>query len=188
MVGQGDFALDPKLEFEVKDHYTLENIDHFSQFGPNDGHSWPRLPTGSMRLFHQISHIEGSRKSGVKLFAQYRVIPRTQFFLDHFPGYPVMPGALLIDAMLQLTGFAGAWLGYRGVGMALGSDRIRFKTPVTPRVDTVHYVINLTKVQERSDAVYLTGDGKAFADENLAAVAHGLQVIISRSIDPGAAP
>ena len=53
----------------------------------------------------------------------------------HFPGDPVMPGVLLIEAMVQAVGI-GMLVNHpehQGRGLALlGVDRIRFRRPVVP--------------------------------------------------------
>jgi 3-hydroxyacyl-[acyl-carrier-protein] dehydratase len=59
------------------------------------------------------------------------------FFTGHFPGHPIMPGVLIIEAMAQLSGVlafetkdrrpSDGFTYYLG-----GTDRTRFKRPVTP--------------------------------------------------------
>lgn len=59
------------------------------------------------------------------------------FFTGHFPGHPIMPGVLIIEAMAQLSGVlafetknrrpADGFTYYLG-----GTDRTRFKRPVVP--------------------------------------------------------
>ena len=60
-----------------------------------------------------------------------------QFFNGHFPGHPIMPGVLQIEAMAQLSGvLAFETKDVRpsdGVTYYLaGTDRTRFKRPVVP--------------------------------------------------------
>jgi 3-hydroxyacyl-[acyl-carrier-protein] dehydratase len=63
-------------------------------------------------------------------------------FVDHFPGYPVMPGALLIEALAQLGGvLLEAAQGAQGrpnlVAVLTMVDRARFRQAVSPgdRID-----------------------------------------------------
>lgn len=59
------------------------------------------------------------------------------FFQGHFPGYPVMPGVLVIEAMAQVAGLLTMLSGVaRRDGSQLvlfaGIDEARFKRPVVP--------------------------------------------------------
>ena len=59
------------------------------------------------------------------------------FFDGHFPGLPVMPGVLIVEAMAQAAGI----LGFKSQGKTpadgsiyyfVGADNLRFKRPVVP--------------------------------------------------------
>ncbi len=75
------------------------------------------------------------------------------FFNGHFPGHPIMPGVLIIEAMAQAAGI----LGFRMCGTEreentvyyfAGADKVRFRRPVVPgdRLD-----LNARFVTERRD-------------------------------------
>jgi 3-hydroxyacyl-[acyl-carrier-protein] dehydratase len=69
------------------------------------------------------------------------------FFQGHFPGAPVMPGVLLIEAMAQTAGaLVLDFLGDKHAGKLvffMSIDKARFRKPVVPG-DTVYFHVKLT--------------------------------------------
>lgn len=68
------------------------------------------------------------------------------FFNGHFPGYPIMPGVLIIEAMAQVGGvlaFKSASVNNKVVYF-MGIDNARFRKPVTPG-DTLTISVVVTK-------------------------------------------
>ena len=59
------------------------------------------------------------------IIAELDIHPDLWFFKCHFPGDPVMPGCLGLDAMWQLVGFWLGWSGSPGKGRALGVGRMQ---------------------------------------------------------------
>jgi len=55
------------------------------------------------------------------------------YFQGHFPGYPVMPGVMICEAMAQTAGIAsGRTHGMSDVGILAGMNHVKFKKPVYP--------------------------------------------------------
>nr|WP_223646616.1 3-hydroxyacyl-ACP dehydratase FabZ [Corallococcus sp. EGB] len=73
---------------------------------------------------------------GQKLTAYKSVTINEPFFNGHFPGHPVMPGVLILEALAQAT----AILAYKTESMdptrlvtyLMGIDNARFRKPVVP--------------------------------------------------------
>jgi len=69
------------------------------------------------------------------------------FFQGHFPGRPVMPGVLLVEAMAQTCGaLVLDHLGDAHAGKLvffMSIDKCRFRKPVVPG-DTVHFHVKLS--------------------------------------------
>ena len=73
---------------------------------------------------------------GQKLTAYKNVTINEEFFNGHFPGHPVMPGVLILEALAQAT----AILAYKSENMdptkpvtyLMGIDNARFRKPVVP--------------------------------------------------------
>lgn len=91
------------------------------------------------------------------------------FFQGHFPGHPIMPGVLIIEAMAQVGGV----LAYRSqpdtegkVVYFMGIDKAKFRRPVVPG-DTLEFVLEVIK-QRRNIWVF---KAEAFVDGERAAEA-----------------
>lgn len=103
----------------------------------------------------------GARAVGIK-----QVTINEPFFVGHFPGYPIMPGVLIIEAMaqvgavalLQQAEFAGK------LALFAGIDGARFRKPVTPG-DTLRLEVTLEKIRR------VVGKGHGVATVNDVVVA-----------------
>lgn len=87
---------------------------------------------------------------GKSIVAIKNVTMNEPFFQGHFPGRPVMPGVLVIEAMAQAAGILSyKTLGITPGGNALiyfaGIDRARFKRPVGPG-DQLRLEVELTRI------------------------------------------
>ena len=75
-------------------------------------------------------------KPGASLSAIKNVTINEPFFQGHFPGQPVMPGVLILEAMAQSTGllaFSGLIDAHESsLYMLVGIDKARFRGQVLP--------------------------------------------------------
>lgn len=130
-------------------------------FGPGNA----QLPIDQMLMVDRISRIDsdgGSHGRGV-IEAELDIHPALWFFDCHFPGDPVMPGCLGLDAMWQLVGFFLGWRGNPGRGRALGSGEVKFTGQILPTAKKVTYTIDMKRVIERK-LVMGIADGKVSVD------------------------
>ena len=83
-----------------------------------------------MLLVDRVVHVEGNKKAvGVK-----NVTINEPFFSGHYPGTPIMPGVLIVEAMAQLGGLLlSQTLEHTGkVAVLLSLDKVKLRHPVTP--------------------------------------------------------
>ena len=133
-----------------KSEYTKEELiacGHGELFGPGNA----QLPTDNMLMVDRITEIssEGGDNGKGVLVAELDIHPDLWFFQCHFPGDPVMPGCLGLDAMWQLVGFFLGWRGNPGRGRALGCGEVKFTGQILPNASKVVYKITMKRVIER---------------------------------------
>ena len=108
---------------------------------------------------------------GVRIVAIKNVTINEPFFPGHFPGHPVMPGVLILEAMAQ----AAAILSFKSLNVKpnpdslyyfVGIDKARFKKPVQPG-DQLRLEVHM----QRSIRAIWTYSGKATVEQHTVAVA-----------------
>jgi 3-hydroxyacyl-[acyl-carrier protein] dehydratase/trans-2-decenoyl-[acyl-carrier protein] isomerase len=130
--------------------YTREELltcGYGELFGPGNA----QLPVPNMLMMDRITRIAdtGGAHGKGEILAELDIHPDLWFFASHFPGDPVMPGCLGLDAMWQIVGFYLAWLGNPGRGRALGVGEVKFTGQVLPKAKQVSYHVNIKRVIAR---------------------------------------
>ncbi|GAB6991309.1 3-hydroxyacyl-ACP dehydratase FabZ [Paenibacillus pini] len=95
-------------------------------------------------LVDKIVELEiGKRAVGLK-----NVTINEPFFIGHFPGYPVMPGVLITEALAQVGAVALLQVeSNRGkIGFLAGLDNFRFRGQVVPG-DTLMLEVEITRMK-----------------------------------------
>lgn len=105
----------------------------------------------------------GKHAVGIK-----NVTANEEFFTGHYPGQPIMPGVLIIEAMAQLGGLLlSQELEHTGkVAVLLSLDDVKFRRPVVPG-DQLVLEASARRVKSRTGHVFC----RAMVGDNLAAEA-----------------
>jgi 3-hydroxyacyl-[acyl-carrier-protein] dehydratase len=116
--------------------------------------------------------VSGEKAVGIK-----NVSVNEPFFQGHFPGNPVMPGVLIVEAMAQVGAvallsrdeFKGKLVLFRGI------DKLRFREVVHPG-DTLTIEVALTGLK----GVVGRGKGRAWVGKKLAASGELIFALVER--------
>lgn len=105
---------------------------------------------------------------GVSVVAELDVDPDLPLFQGHFPGYPVLPGVIIMEALAQAASCcllaqedkAGS------LGFFAGIDKVKFREQVRPG-DTIRLEANITRNSSRM----CVAEVKAYKGDKLCAQA-----------------
>jgi beta-hydroxyacyl-ACP dehydratase FabZ len=106
---------------ELALHRSVMDIRKLKRIMP---HRYPML------LVDRVVEINGDKTiKGIK-----NVTINEPFFEGHYPGTPIMPGVLIVEAMAQLSGvLIGQSMEHTGkLPVMLSLDKVRLRRPVTP--------------------------------------------------------
>jgi UDP-3-O-[3-hydroxymyristoyl] N-acetylglucosamine deacetylase/3-hydroxyacyl-[acyl-carrier-protein] dehydratase len=131
-------------------------------------HRYPLL------LVDRILSLESDRVVGIK-----NVTINEPYFVGHFPGHPIMPAVLIVEAMAQCGGVLLLNTVEEPEGKLvyfMGIDKAKFRKPVRPG-DTVRFELSLLRLKARICKM----EGKAYVDGDLVAEAELLSSIVDRN-------
>ena len=81
-------------------------------------------------LVDRITHLDLEANL---IIGQKNVTMNEQFFQGHFPGVPIMPGVLILEALAQTGGILVHQKGYaHKIALLLNISNAKFRKPVTP--------------------------------------------------------
>lgn len=149
---------------------TLEgrtlNIGQIMEYLP---HRYPFL------LIDRVVEFERAKR----IVAIKNVTVNEEFFQGHFPGYPIMPGVLVVEAMAQ----AGCILLLNEVAdrdsklvLFTGIDGAKFRRPITPG-DQLRLEVDVLSFRSRGG----TMQGKAYVDGKLVCEAKLTCAVVPRN-------
>ncbi len=158
--GNGMSSTDSKKQQQAKSNYGIEAIMKVL------AHRYPFL------LVDRILEMEeGKRIVGLK-----NVTINEPFFQGHFPGHPIMPGVLIIEAMAQvggvlLMGGMGEQMADSKVAYFMSLNNVKFRKPVKPG-DQLIFEVEI--IQIRGTVCKTKGvarvDGEVVAEAEMAAM------------------
>jgi UDP-3-O-[3-hydroxymyristoyl] N-acetylglucosamine deacetylase/3-hydroxyacyl-[acyl-carrier-protein] dehydratase len=158
---RGTVMLVREMAKQARQETTLLGIEEIMKVLP---HRYPFL------LVDRVLEMEpGKRIVGLK-----NVTINEPFFQGHFPGHPIMPGVLIIEAMAQVGGMllmGGLEVPESKVVYFMSLDNVKFRRPVKPG-DQLRFELELQQV--RGTVCKMRGvakvDGEVVAEADMAAM------------------
>src|SRR5258705_8487686 len=121
-------------------------------------------------LVARINAVEGTRRIvGIK-----NVTINEPFFQGHFPGHPIMPGVLIIEAMAQVGGMllmGSVEEPESKVVYFMSLDNVKFRRPVKPG-DQIRFELEIVQIRGMVCKMRGVGkvDGEVVAEADMAAM------------------
>jgi 3-hydroxyacyl-[acyl-carrier-protein] dehydratase len=148
------------------------NVQEIMNFLP---HRYPFL------LIDRVIEFESTKR----LVAIKNVTINEPFFQGHFPGYPIMPGVLVVEAMAQAGGIIMmAEIPDREKKLVVftGIERAKFRRPVTPG-DQLRIEVEVLSFRMRAGRI----EGKALVNGKVACEATLTCQVVTRARETRAA-
>lgn len=155
-------------EFLNQNHFDQQELIAFSYGRLIDdppAHFDARLPAPPFLMVDRILSIETAGGRG-RIIAEQDIRLDAWYFQCHFPGDPVQPGCLCVDAVWQLMGFFGVWSGGLGAGRALGCGEVEFSGQIRPHNQVVRFEIDVLRFRalKQAGSTIIIADAEVFVD------------------------
>jgi 3-hydroxyacyl-[acyl-carrier protein] dehydratase/trans-2-decenoyl-[acyl-carrier protein] isomerase len=125
---------------------------------------FPRIPAPPFLMVDRVTSIERAKSRG-RIVAERDVSPGDWFFHCHFPGDPLQPGSLGVEAVMQLVGLYCAAAGAQGVIRALGCKEVELTGEVRPSDHLVRYEVDIRRFMRLDTSAIAIGTGRMFVDD-----------------------
>ncbi len=165
------------------------NIEQIQKYLP---HRQPFLLVDRILEIHPVGDLKdlsASTKVGIRVVGQKNVSFNEPFFQGHFPGYAIMPGVLVLEAMAQSACFSLypyiehdlERLSKDFQTILVGADSVRWRRPIVPG-DVVRFESVVSKTRGKlwgfSCKAYVMEEGRG----QIAAEAELLANLVSNSV------
>lgn len=173
-------------EFLAQDHFDFESLLAFSygrliEDPPQDFDA--KLPAPPFLMMDRILSITKKGSRG-RVVAEQDIRLDAWYFQCHFPGDPVQPGCLCVDAVWQLMGFYCVWCGALGAGRALGCGEVAFNGQIRPHNRVARFEVDILRFQELKQAgsSVVIADAQVFIDDEPITTVKGARTGIFKNI------